>query len=228
MKKILIRFILLIIIFVFNTGCSTLMIPTQDNIINDTNNEKSYDNSIPKVIETDEIKDNDTITISYKIGDIGPAGGIIAYVNLENDDNWQYIEVAPLNWSNLEEDPKYIWGGRKYKVKELGKEVGDGLDNTKRIVDFVSQYEVEPYAALICDQLNFGGYNDWFLPSDEELMLIYNNLHLNGLGDFSIEDSYYSSSESTSLNSHIINMKKGNISSSSKNSLKYIRPIRRF
>ncbi len=223
MKKQLIQFILLIIIFALNIGCSTFMMSTQDTNVKTSNNK-----TIPQVISNKEVKDTKDDIILYQIGDVGPAGGFIAYVNTASDTNWKYIEVAPYNWDNLEGDPKYIWGGRKYKVNELGKEIGDGLENTKKIVDFVSQYETEPFAAQICNTLILKGYDDWFLPSDEELLLIYNNLHLHGLGNFSINDSYYSSSESTSLNSHVINMKKGSISSASKSSLKYVRPIRRF
>jgi hypothetical protein len=32
---------------------------------------------------------------SYKIGDTGPAGGIVFYDKGENSDGWQYLEAAP-------------------------------------------------------------------------------------------------------------------------------------
>ena len=39
------------------------------------------------------------------------------------------------------------------------------------------------------------GYDDWFLPSKDELGLMYTNLHAQSVGDFSSVNWYYSSSE---------------------------------
>jgi len=35
---------------------------------------------------------------SYKIGDTGPAGGLIFYDKGDNSDGWQYLEAAPANF----------------------------------------------------------------------------------------------------------------------------------
>ena len=50
------------------------------------------------------------------------------------------------------------------------------------------------YAANLCYGLRQGGYKDWFLPSRDELGLMYRNLHLKGMGGFGA-DYYWSSSE---------------------------------
>jgi hypothetical protein len=42
--------------------------------------------------------------------------------------------------------------------------------------------------------LNFGEFNDWFLPSKDELDLMYQKLKRNEIGGFS-DDWYWSSSE---------------------------------
>lgn len=52
----------------------------------------------------------------------------------------------------------------------------------------------DKYAARLADTLVIGDYADWFLPSKEELDLMWNNLKDQGLGDFA-EEFYWSSSE---------------------------------
>jgi len=53
-------------------------------------------------------------------------------------------------------------------------------------------------AADICTNLSLEGYNDWFLPSKDELDLMYQNLKrgssLDNLGGFS-NDDYWSSTQ---------------------------------
>ncbi|GHV10498.1 hypothetical protein FACS189491_00040 [Spirochaetia bacterium] len=46
----------------------------------------------------------------------------------------------------------------------------------------------------MCASFNYDGYTDWFLPSLDELDLMYKNLAMKGLGGFT-GDWYWSSSE---------------------------------
>ena len=51
------------------------------------------------------------------------------------------------------------------------------------------------YAAKLSADLVCAGYDDWFLPSKDELNLVYEKLHQEGLGGFASADDYWSSSE---------------------------------
>jgi hypothetical protein len=53
--------------------------------------------------------------------------------------------------------------------------------------------------ASLCADLELGGYDDWFLPSKDELYLMYENLHVMEIGGFR-NLSYWSSSENESGN----------------------------
>ncbi len=68
--------------------------------------------------------------------------------------------------------------------------IDTGLANSEAIVN---QFGHTDSAAKLCLDYDDGTYDDWFLPSKDELNLMYLNLHLNGIGDF---DSYYNWSSS--------------------------------
>jgi hypothetical protein len=86
-----------------------------------------------------------------------------------------------------------IWGGNSL----LGAlSDSNGLINTNKIVDSLGNNNGIAYAAKICYDLNYGGYNDWYLPSIVELKeIILNNA--NNINNFSKGSTYLSSTERT-------------------------------
>jgi len=69
--------------------------------------------------------------------------------------------------------------------------VGTGEQNT---IDIETGCTTSGTAADICANLSLGSYSDWFLPSKDELNLMYTNLEVFGIGGFT-GNYYWSSSE---------------------------------
>jgi uncharacterized repeat protein (TIGR02543 family) len=128
--------------------------------------------------------------LSYEIGDIGPAGGIVFYDAGAVINGWRYLEASPTNIS-----AEVQWGAYGYDVSGTGMATGDGKQNTQLIVARLNQLGETGRAAQLCANLNINGFNDWFLPSLYELDLMYKNLKQNGLGNFSNDAGYWSSSQ---------------------------------
>jgi hypothetical protein len=134
----------------------------------------------------------------YDIGDTGPAGGIIFYddeADGSDDYPWRYLEAAPASteWTSKE------WGGYGTTVGGTSTAIGSGAANTAAIVARYGTAEpysgLTDYAAKLCAELTYGGYDDWFLPSKDELDLMNDNLHLAGYGGFASDYFYWSSSQ---------------------------------
>jgi hypothetical protein len=125
-----------------------------------------------------------------KVGDTGPAGGLIFYDKGKVNDGWRYLEAALGDQS--EGLPWCIGSPIRTGVTVTG--IGSGKANTAAII---SKQGAGIYAASVCKTLVQGGYSDWFLPSKDELNLMYSNL--SGQGGFasgyywsSSKDNYYS------------------------------------
>jgi hypothetical protein len=126
----------------------------------------------------------------YRIGGRGPAGGWIFYDKGVYSNGWRYLEAAPAGTEFRAE-----WGAYNKDVSGTATAVGTGKRNTQVIVEYLRRIGENGKAAQLCDELTVGdGYDDWFLPSKDELDLMYRNLKQKGLGEFS-NSIYWSSSQ---------------------------------
>ena len=122
----------------------------------------------------------------------GPAGGLIFYDKGDTLDGWRYLEAAP-----VDQGTQVQWYNGVYvDTGTTAKVVGTGAANTASIV--LAQGAPIPvghvYAAQLCADLVLGGFDDWFLPSMDELYWMHFYLKRSGLGGFS-DNGYWSSSQ---------------------------------
>lgn len=186
---------------------------------------------------------------TYRIGETGPAGGIICYDKGLVSDGWRYLESAPAGWTGSAYDPKAQWGAYPFslngEVLETG--LGKGLKNSEIIVAYNkliqgnhAVYEQLPYdkrpfseaydgsvAAAICMNATINGFDDWYLPSQDELTFMRNNLYSKNLGSFQA-DLYWSSSMSGDRSGTMVNFWNGATGGAYTDNSYYIRPVRKF
>ncbi len=186
------------------------------------------DGSIEYTDETSYTMGNRNITLYAKWSpEIGSsyAGGIVFYV----DETGEHGLVC----ANVDQSSGIQWS--LIYDAEIGcddKSVGAGELNTKKIV---SNQGDGKYAAKLCVDYSIviDGilYDDWFLPSEDELDLIYQNLYTYGFGNFS-SSVYWSSSEVDSQgyfwNASVNNFFDGYESVSYKKNPNAVRAIRSF
>ncbi|MES2411660.1 MAG: hypothetical protein V4535_09490 [Bacteroidota bacterium] len=177
-------------------------------------------------------------TATYAIGDVSPAGGIVFYDKGFYSEGWRYAEAAPTDLNFFE------WGCAGSSIPNAqSSEIGKGMYNSGAILNFHDNLLNFYGNPIVCSSLNNGtvvakealahelnGRKDWFLPSEDELGLLYTNLHLQSLGSFS-NSIYWSSTENDAATVKTIDFSNGQGVASSKvpapNTIK-VRCIRYF
>lgn len=161
-------------------------------------------------------------------GDTGPAGGFIFYVNSNYvSDGWRYLEAAPFDQSGGAK-----WGCFRREVPGArGTAVGTGRQNT---ADILAACDDPGSAAYLCANLVLNGIEGWFLPSTDELVLMYENLRALGLGNFrdvGLVDNftYWASSQiSADMAAHVDFPDLGRVHGDDKDFPRRVRAIRAF
>ena len=155
---------------------------------------KAKDLPLETMQEEFEIIKNKVEGDTLKIGSTY-AGGIVFYIDKSGKHG---LVCAGKDFG------KAIWGTfGEIGANEIGVSNGYGMRNTIKIVQnsswirkgFLSLKKTPTTtAARLCLESKYKGYSDWFLPTVNELDLIYNNLHKKKIGGFK-KDCYWSSSE---------------------------------
>jgi len=115
-------------------------------------------------------------------------GGIIFYI----DSTKKHGLIA----AKTDFERRLFWtNSQKLVTGATGLAVGTGASNTQKIINVQGQ-SFAPYAASYCYNFEKGDYVDWYLPSKDELNLLYQQKAVVGISS----GSYWSSSEATKGN----------------------------
>jgi len=89
---------------------------------------------------------------------------------------------------------------------DTSDQIGSGMENTQLIVQGnlndnspsnggIEEFGSDDYIFKIVTDLQFNGFDDWFVPSSGSMEAIYTNVHSIGMGDFDEAMTYWSSTK---------------------------------
>jgi hypothetical protein len=160
----------------------------------------------------------------YTIGDTA-LGGKIAYILQRGDSgydaNIQHGIVAAIS----DQTSAIRWHNGSNKITGAkGVVIGTGFANTNSIISAQGETTTS-YAAGLARAYKGGGYDDWFLPSKDELNKLYINKVI--IGGF-VNNNYWSSSEKDFEFAYKLNFTNGDQNANTKVNTFYVRAIRAF
>ena len=205
------------------TGAPNLSAVATSGNYNDLSNRPVSDGSETKV--TAGINTNVTGTgtvqnpyvVNSKSHYIGEhyGGGIVFYVY----DNGQHGFIADIN--DVNGGGGVVWDRNETFAGATITAINGGQRNTTLIISS----KVWDGAAKFCAGVRTGGYGDWYLPSIEELRLLF--LQKNVVGGFANEN-YWSSTEELATDAYFMNFYTGESGVGTKKSYINVRAIRSF
>jgi len=186
-----------------------------------------------KVIAFDGSTQNYAVTVTVgaplAIGD-AYGGGVVAYILQSGDPGYSATVVHGLIAATADQngDSGIRWyNGSATTTGATATALGTGSANTTAII--ASQgATATSYAAGLARAYNGGGYNDWYLPSKDELNKLYLNRHAIGGFDTHRFPWYWSSSESHAVYAWYQRFDDGNQHNGRKSSSRRVRAVRTF
>jgi len=145
-----------------------------------------------KATSTVDTSKSGEATISLSPLVVGPSGGYIFYDKGYYSDGWRYLEAAPVS-----SEFRATWGLFYIPCPNTSTDIGTGKANTATIINQLNENGESSQAAQLCDELSINGFDDWFLPSRDELQEMYYQLCVgNNIGGFQTNSMshYWSSS----------------------------------
>jgi hypothetical protein len=132
-----------------------------------------------------------------------------------------------------------FWGG-KWRIDARGNGIanGEGLANSRKILELASTFNMQQgihiakkldvvTAARLCLESDHNGFTDWYLPTIDELRLIYLHLKARKLATFDAPN-YWSSNEDFESTAFYFYFGNGSVRSINKTTMFSVRGVRRF
>ena len=161
-------------------------------------------------------------TAQLTLRDLGPAGGRIFFINPYSAvDGWTYLEAAP-----ADQGTGSVWSGTSLPLVTAAG-VGTGPANTAAVV----AGSPGPCAARVCSDyslVNIGvTFDDWFLPSRDEMALMLDNLTFSGTGGLAAA-TYWTSSQLSTMDTWTLEVANWRVFYGLTSSAFKVRAARRF
>lgn len=150
-------------------------------------------------------------------------GGIVAYIYQPGDFGYVNGQTHGLIASTNDLSTGLTWGNSLLVTGSTDSSLGLGFSNTTTIISYIGAGN---YAASICRNYNGGGYDDWFLPTIDELSKVFLSKDL--IGGFS-GAFYWTSRQYYNPNSAAcISFSNGNLGWFESWTTNYVRAVRYF
>jgi hypothetical protein len=171
-------------------------------------------------------------------------GGIVFYILQQGDPGYDPAQQHGLIAAPADLDVKgsvgiagmYFWSsGQKNSMRKqhfayeqvfnTSTLIGQGAENTKKILALHPAAAHPTIAAAVASAYKGGGFNDWYLPSKDELHKLYlNKAVVGGFADY----DYWSSTENSALNAWVELFANGYQYLDDKMDADCVRPVRSF
>lgn len=119
------------------------------------------------------------------------AGGYVFYIDTTTGLHGLVCDTTDLMDTTSPTIPWSIVNNYPSSAIVSNTDIGAGYSNTDTILKY---FDSLPNSASICKAYNGGGYTDWYMPSKDELNMMFLNLAARGYGNFSLTN-YWSSSD---------------------------------
>lgn len=172
-----------------------------------------------------------------KIGEVHE-GGVVTHLFTSSQPGYVKGESHGIIVSQADLTLESQWGCRGTAIENTSPAIGRGRSNTENVLEFHDNLPDYYNNPTQCDELNDGtvaanfarefnlnGYDDWFMPSQKEMALLYEQRE--EIGGF-VEEEYWSSCESNANDACVVSFITGEILSADKSETKKVRVIRYF